>query len=161
MNNSIRKILVAIAGGEASLCTAKYAISLAKWLNAELIAIYVVDMKALHDLLRVKLFVQIEEQEYEHDLDAQGEKYLKHVEKLAEAKGVTVLSTKIKGIVHEEIVKKIKESDIDLLVMGELKEASSRRETFYDESERIFREAPCPVLVVKGDEEIDEMYDNL
>ncbi|MCK5533784.1 universal stress protein [bacterium] len=161
MNNSIQKILVAIAGGEASLGTAKYAISLAKWLNAELIAIYVVDMKALNDLLRVKLFVQIEEQEYEHDLESQGERYLKHTEKLAKAKGVTISTVEIKGIVHEEVTKKIKESDIDLLVMGELKEASSRRETFYDESERIFREAPCPVLVVKGDEEIDEMYDNL
>ncbi len=161
MNGSIKKMLVAVSGAEASIYAAKYAICLAKWLKADLYAVYVVDMKALNDLLRLKIFVKVEGLEYEHDLEKQGERYLEHVKKLGKAKGVDVSTAMIKGVVHDEIIKQIKELDINLLVMGELKEIYSRKETFYDESERIFREAACPVLIAKGEEEIDEMYYNL
>ena len=44
---------------------------------------------------------------------------------------------------------------------GEIEEALSRKDTFYNENERIFREARCAVLVVKGGEEIEKMYEGV
>ena len=34
-------------------------------------------------------------------------------------------------------------------------------ETFYDEGERIFREAPCPVVVVKNASLVEKLYNEL
>jgi nucleotide-binding universal stress UspA family protein len=56
------------------------------------------------------------------------------------------------------VVNKTRELSADLLVIGELKEVVSRREIFYDEGERIFRESPCPVVVVKNPEEVERAY---
>ncbi len=161
MASPVKKILVTIAGGEASIITAKYGICMAKTLAVELYVLYVVNMRALDDLLRAQVFVQEEEMEYEQELEEQGKRYLNVIKELAEAKGVKIVSLLGKGIVHEEVIKKIKEQEIDLLVMGELKELASRRDSFYDTGERIFREAKCPVLVAKGMERIERMYEEL
>ena len=161
MSSPAKKILLAIAGAEASIITAQYAICLARALDSELFTIYVVDMKSLDDLLRAKVFVETEELEYERELTQQGENYLNHIQELATAKGVKISSFLAKGVIHEEVSKKAKELDADLLVMGDLKELTSRRDAFYDEGERIFREVKCPVLVVKGGEEIEQMYEGL
>jgi nucleotide-binding universal stress UspA family protein len=45
--------------------------------------------------------------------------------------------------------------------MGGLKEVFSRRETFYDEAERIFRESHCPVVIVKDHEHVEKLYKEL
>jgi len=161
MAGPIKKILVTIAGAEISILTAKYAICMAKSLGSELYVQYVMNTKALENLLRAKVFVAIEEVEYEKELEEQGSRYLANIKKLAEEKDVDVFTVFSKGIIHDEVVKKANELGIDMLVMGELKEISSRKDSFYDEGERIFREAGCPVLVVKGKDNIEQMYDAL
>ena len=161
MSGSVKKIMFTIAGAEISILTAKYAICIAKALGADLYGLYVVNMKALDGLLRANVFVQEEELEYENELEEQGKRYLKNIQELAEPKGVKIVSVLAKGIVHEEVVKKIQELEIDMLVMGELKELTSRRDSFYDEGERIFRETKCPVLVAKDAKRIERMYEEL
>lgn len=161
MGSPIKRILVTIAGGEPSIATAKYGICIAKILNSELFIQYVVNEKALEDLLRSKVFVKAESIEYERELEKQGNKYLENIKKLAEAKQVKVKTILSKGIVYEEVVKAVKELDIDILTMGELKEHVSRKDSFYDEGERMFRGAECSVLVVKGIQQAEEAYANL
>lgn len=161
MNSSINKILVSIAATQASIVTAKYAISLAKLLNAELYSIYVIDKKSLEELLRARIFVKAEEMEYEAELEKQGDSYLKRIKEMAEKKGVKVTPVLAKGTIHEEVVNKIEELDIDLLVIGELKRVASRIDTVYDEGEQIFRSAQCSVIVVKNPEAVEIMYDEL
>jgi nucleotide-binding universal stress UspA family protein len=136
-------------------------VALARLLNAELVAIYVVDTKILADLLKARIFVRMEELDYAHDIEEDGKRYLNHVRDLAEAKGVTVSTVLAKGEVHTLVTEKARELGADLLVMGELAAPASRRDYYFDEGERIFREAHCPVLVVKGDEAIRELYDGL
>ena len=157
----INTIAVSIAGAEASMVTARYAICLAKLLNAQLVVIYVVDTKALGDLLKSKVFVRLEAIDYERDLEEHGHRYLRRIEKMAEEKGVKAVSILSKGVVHDEVVNISKEKNADLLVIGELKEISSRRDIFYDEGERIFREAYCPVVVVKNKEMVNQLYKEL
>ena len=157
----ILNIAVSLSGSAASLITAKYAIYLSKQLNAKLYAIYVVDDRSLHELLKTRIFVEIEAVEYERDLKDQGVNALERIKKMAEMKKVECETLLLKGVVHEEVVSKTKEFSVDLLVIGELKEIVSRREIFYDEGERIFRESPCPVVVVKNPEHVESLYKEL
>lgn len=161
MDSPVKKVLVTIAGSELSIVTAKYAVCIAKSLGSRLIVQYVVNMKALEDLLRAKVFVKTESIEYEKELENQGNKYLANVKKLADAKQVEIETVLSKGIVHEEVVSLAKELDVDMLVMGELKDFVSRKDSFYNEGERMFREAKCPVLVAKDPEKIERIYDGL
>ena len=45
--------------------------------------------------------------------------------------------------------------------MNEMEEATSRRDTFFDEKERILRKCPCSVVIVKDEDRVAQMYENL
>ena len=159
--HGIKRIMVFIEANEASLLAARHAVSLSKIAGADLIAVYVVDVKTLNDLLKARIFVQMEEMDYERDIEEDGKRYLNHVQCLAEAKAVAVTTLLEKGDVHSVVVGKAKELGADMLVMGELDTPLSRRDSYYNEGERIFREAHCPVLVVKGEEAVQALYDSI
>ena len=161
MSNPIRKIMVYIDGTEQSITAAQYAICLASFSNAQLIAYYVVNTRAMEDLLRARIFLKDEQVEYEHDMEADAERYLNHVNELAVQKGVAIEKRKSKGNVHKEIVKAVAEDDIDLLIIGELSRIRSRRDEFYDEAERAMRNVGCSVLIVKDEDKVWEMYQSL
>ncbi|MDX9701809.1 MAG: universal stress protein [Candidatus Auribacterota bacterium] len=155
------KIMVFVEANEESITAAQYAVCLARWLNCELYAVYVVDVKTLHDLLKAKIFVEMEEMDYQHDLEEDGRRYLNYVRDLAESKGVHIYTDLLKGDVVAEIQRKVEEIDVDLLVMGKLEEPESRRDFYYNDGERIFRRTPCPAIMVKEDEPVRLMYDQL
>jgi nucleotide-binding universal stress UspA family protein len=50
---------------------------------------------------------------------------------------------------------------VDLLVIGELSRIRSRRDEFYDETERAMRSVPCSVLIVKDEDAVYDMYEAL
>ena len=156
-----KNIVVSLAGAAASLITAKYAIYLAKILQAKLTAVYVVNEKILQELLKSRIFVEVEARVYERDLEEQGWLFLERVKKMAANKAVECEGVLLRGTVHTEVVNKARELCADILVMGELKEMLSRKEIFYDEGERIFREATCPVMVVKNPVEVERLYKEL
>lgn len=157
----IKKIVLFSEGSEASMLAARYAVALAKLVGAEIVALYVVDIKTLEDLLKAHIFVRMEEMDYERDMEEDGRRYLNYVRDLAEAKGLSVTMLLEKGEVHSTVVQKARELGADLLIMGELETPRSRKDFYYDERERVFREVHCPVLVVKGDEEIHALYDGI
>ena len=133
------KIMVYIDGTDTSITAAQYGVYLAKVMGSELHAMYVVDEKILNDLLKAKIFIKEEALDYEYDLEQDGKRYLRHVEELAKSKNIPCETTLTRGEVNAEVIQKIKELGIDLLVMNELEEATSRRDTFFDEKERILR----------------------
>jgi len=155
------KILVYIDGTEQSITAAQYAICLASFFEAELIALYVVNIRAMEDLLKARIFLKDEQAEYERDMDADAERYLNYVNELAVQKGVSIVRKSRKGSVHKEIVDVVKEEAVDLLVIGELARIRSRRDEFYDEAERAMRIVPCSVLIVKDEDKVWEMYQSL
>ena len=156
----LNKILVYIDGTEQSITAAQYAICLASHFKAELIALYVVNTKAIEDLLRARIFLQTEQLEYERDIEADADRYLNYVEDLALKKGITIIKKNVKGSVHTEISNVSKEN-IDLLVIGELSHIISRRDEFYAETERAMRTVTCSVLIVKDEDKVREMYNSL
>jgi len=159
MSELIERIMVYLDGSEESLTAAEYAILLARRVDARLYACYVINTRALQDLVRSRIFLQAEEQEYSRDLESDADRYLNHVERSAEQKGITVTAIKRSGNVHQEILKVVGEEDVDLLVLGELAHVRSRRDEFYDESERAMRSARCSVLIVKDTERVDDLFE--
>ncbi|HDQ14068.1 MAG TPA: universal stress protein [Sediminispirochaeta sp.] len=161
MQGPIRNIVVYIDGSEEAISAAQYAIALAKSTGARLYALYVINTRALNDLVKARIFLDTEEDEYHRDLEADADRYLRHVSKLAARKGLEIESLKRSGTVHQEIKKCVEEFDADLLIIGELSRIRSRRDEFYNESERAMRLVPCSVLVVKDEERVWDIYDAL
>ncbi|MBD3419841.1 MAG: universal stress protein [Chitinivibrionales bacterium] len=159
MMGPIHKILVLIDGTEQSITAAQFSICLAHSSGAELTALYVVNKRALDDLLKSRIFLQEEQSEYQHDLETDAERYLNHVQKMAQDKGVDIETISKSGTVHREVIESIKAGDYDLLVMGEISRIRSRRDEFYNEAERTMRLSPCSVLVVKDEEKVFEMFE--
>ena len=156
-----KKILIYIDGTEQSITAAQYAIYLASFYHADLTALYVINTRAMEDLLKARIFLKDEQVEYEHDMEADAERYLNYVNELALKKGLSVVKKSSRGSVHKEIIDIVKDEDIDLLVIGELSRIRSRRDEFYDEAERAMRTVPCSVLVVKDEDKVWEMYESL
>lgn len=161
MSNPIKKIMVYVDGTEQSITAAQYAICLASSSGAELIACYVINTRAMEDLLKARIFLQDEQLEYEHDMEADGQRYLNYVNELAAKKGVSIIKKQSRGSVHKEIANTINEEKIDLLVVGELSRIRSRRDEFYDETERAIRMVNCSVLIVKDEDKVWGMYESL
>ncbi len=157
----IEKVLLHVDATEAALTAARYAIVLAKTYGAEIHAVYVINEKLLEDLLRAKVFLEEEEVDLEHDLEADGQRYLDAVDRLAKAKEVTISGEILRGVVHREVIDRATQIGASLIVIGELEQTASRRDSFFDESEMILRLAKCPVLSVKGDDFVKSLYDSL
>ncbi|MCF7915035.1 MAG: universal stress protein [Spirochaetaceae bacterium] len=161
MEGPIRRILIYVDGTEEAITAAQYAVCLAKSTGADLHALYVINTRALNDLVKARIFLDSEEEEYHHDLESDAERYLKHVDKLSSRKGVTAALEKRSGTVHQEIKKYAEEIDADVLLIGELSHVRSRRDEFYHETERAMRLVHCSVLMVKDEERVWDLYDAL
>lgn len=161
MSRPIRKIMVYIDGSEQSITAAQYAIVLAKTLGSELYALYVVDTRALAELVKSHIFLDSEQDEYRRDLEGDATRYLNHVRELARRKGVAVTTEKSSGAVNVEIKNKVTEFGIDLLVIGDIPQIRSRRDELYNETERAMRSVPFPVLIAKGEDKIWDLYEAL
>jgi nucleotide-binding universal stress UspA family protein len=161
MNKPIQNIMVYIDGSEGSITAAQYALCLARSVGATLKAFYVINTKALNELVKARIFLKEEQMNYEQDLKADAERYLNHVRDLAQQKGIPMKTESAMGNVHQEILNRIKDEEIDLFVIGELSHIRSRRDEFYDETERAMRAVACSVLIVKDEERVWEMYNAL
>ncbi|WP_319560783.1 universal stress protein [Marispirochaeta sp.] len=161
MSDVISRVLVYIDGTEESVTAAEYAVCLARSSGAYLCALYVVNTRALQDLLRARIFIESEEQEYAKDLEADAERYLNHVAELASAKDLPLERRKVEGSVLTEIKKAVRELKIDTLVIGALSRVQSRRDELYNEVERAVRSVDCTVIIAKDEDRIWSLYEEL
>ena len=161
MKSILSNMLVFIDGTEESIAAAQYAVALSLKTKAALTALYVINTRALDDLVKSRIFIQSEQQEYQLDLEQDAQRYLNHVRELARQKGVAMETIKVSGAVQVEIKRKIEELDIDLLVIGELSRIRSRRDELYNEAERAMRSVRCPVLVVKNTDALWDLFEQV
>jgi nucleotide-binding universal stress UspA family protein len=154
MGVPFKDIVVYLDGSESSLTATMYAIKLAKENNAKLTAVYVVNTKALGELVKAGIFVAVERDEYQRDLQSDADRYLRHASKLALQKEVELDPVKLEGTVHVVVRSLLKERNADLLVLGGITDIRSRREELASDTDRLMRTAPCPVLVVRDDDDI-------
>lgn len=109
--------------------------------------------------MKAKVLIDEEEATLEHDLEEDGKRYLRMVEKLATEKNVKITTEVLKGIVHRKVIDKATEIGANLIIIGELGEVLSRRDGFYQEGEMIIRMARCPVLTVRGEDLVRKIYE--
>lgn len=151
--------MVYLDGSETCVVAAQYAVFLAKTFEAKLTGLYVVDQRILDELVRAKIFFREEALDYEYDLEQDGKRYLNHARELARSKGVEMNVVLLKGEVHTLVLDKITELHVDMLVVNEFEEFTSRKEASYDEKERILRRAKIPIVVVTEETKARESYD--
>lgn len=161
MNGPITNILVYVDGTEASISAAMYAIALSKSTGASLTALYIVNTRALNDLVKARIFLKEEESEYHQDLERDAERYLNHVKKMAEQKNVHIITKSLSGTIHREIKIEIKENNYDLLVLGGISGIRSRRDEFFNETDRAMRSVTCPVIVIKDEDHAWNIFESV
>lgn len=161
IQSPIQKILLYVDGTEECISAGQYAIALAHQLDAELIAVYCVNISLLEELTKARIFVKIEEMDYQQDLEQDGKRYLNYISEMARAKGLSIRTELTKGVVNKEITNMIGAEKVDLLVMGELEQVMSRTDTYHDEAELIFRKAKCSVMVIKDAIRAENVYNNI
>ncbi|MFA5699249.1 MAG: universal stress protein [Sphaerochaeta sp.] len=159
MSVPFKQIVAYIDGSESSMTALMYAIKLAKEHNAQATAVYVVNTKALSDLLKSGIFVAVERDEYQKDLFEDADRYLRHATRLAEEKGVEIETVKLEGSVHAVVKELVKRIEADLLILGGVSDIRSRRDELASETDRMMRTAPCPVLVVREDDDIWDEFE--
>lgn len=161
MNGFIKRILVYIDGTESSYSAIQYAVCMAKLADAELTGIFVVNTRALNDLVKTNIFLETEQQEYLNDLNSDGERYLKLFRETAAEKEINVEVLQESGAVHQVIKGLVKSEGFDLLVIGELPRIRSRRDESANDAEKAMRYVECPVLIAKNEDMIQEMFEEL
>jgi nucleotide-binding universal stress UspA family protein len=161
MQPLIDRILVCVDGSEQSITAAQYALCLSRSTGAHLTALYVINTRAIDDLVKASIFLQEEQEEYTQDIEADAERYLNLVKKMADDKGIAIETRTRKGSVYQEILSVIREEEIDLLIIGELSRVHSRRDELYNEIERAMRLAKCSVVIAKDEDRINDLYEDL
>lgn len=161
MRPLIEKILVYIDGSEQSITALQYALCLARTGGASLYVLYVINTRALDELVKASIFLPAEQEEYARDIEADARRYLSLAAEMARGKGILLEAVCRKGSVHQEITAMIRERGIDLLVIGELSRIRSRRDELYDDTERAMRMAGCSVLIVKDDDRVNDLFEEM
>ncbi len=161
MSRLIEKLVVYVDGSEESVAAVQYGIMLAKDSGAEVHAVYVVNTRAISELVKSRIFLDIEQAEYTQDMEQDADRYLNMARRMGDLKEVSVHTQKLTGSVYSELRSYIKDHDIDLLLVGGISTIRSRRDEMYSESERAVRSAPCSVLIVKDEDRCDDLFEEM
>jgi len=159
MKPLISNIVTAITGTDASILAAKYAIVMAKIYRCKLSAVYVVDTATIKQLTLSRIFIQEEGIEYEKSLEANGNRYLKFVEELANAKGVKVDRILRRGAIYTEVLSVADEKKADLILLGGWEKDTKTKDIIGTSHREIMANAKCSVMLVK-EPTIDQIYKN-
>lgn len=164
------RILVPTDGSESAVIGVRYALALAKKLNASVCALFVVDIKLLEGPFLRDLSASLGTAPYVNYqnniamlLEERGKAALAAVEEAAKAAGVHFESSLVTGVVHRAIVEASELAD--LLVMGRAGEHSAWLEGLVGSTtEAVARRAKIPVLVTgsetPGDGPLLAAYDS-
>ncbi len=158
----MNKILVYIDDSDASIAAIQYAILLAKKMDAELFGLYVIDTSALKDLLKAHIFIESEKAEYEDELKADADRYLRLTQKLATSKNCDISLSKIEGSPSSVMRKYVEETKIDILVLGfdeDDRRLKSFREEIASDKDLAMRRVPCNLILVKDIDGVERLFE--
>jgi nucleotide-binding universal stress UspA family protein len=144
------KILLATDGSQFSNKAADYGIGLAKKLDAEVLAVYVLNLKHF-ELYALEHHDDITGYEDENlKLGKESKDALEYVAAKARELGVNLSIRTVRGYPADDIMKIAKDEGFDMIIVGNLGKTGIERMLMGSVSENIVRHAPCPVLVVRG-----------
>ncbi len=141
--DEMKKILIATDGSEYTKEAVTTGLKLAKVLDAEVTALYVIDQTSFVTFPVDSSIVSVYPQ-----LENEGKRAVEEVQKEGEAMGVKVTPVVAEGSPTRKIVEMA--ADFDLVVMGTLGRSALGKLFIGSVAERVTRYAPCPVLVVRS-----------
>ena len=147
--NPFAPILLMVDSSETAVRAARLAVDLAARLHTTIYAVTVVDTETLTQLLKGKILVQEEMEEFEHDLAESSRRYLRMAAKVAEGAGVTLEEVLLRGGWHQTILAQQRELGAGLLVVGAFTYSMIKRDLVAKAKQLIIDEIPCPVLIVR------------
>ena len=151
-------ILLATDGSPESICAARKAVELSNELSMALHVVNVAPIQSAYAAQGTLTILDLVDPEMEGRLReraefAARERLDEQVQKIKEAGGkVTELHPKV-GRPDVEIVQLAEELDVGLVVVGSRGSGPFKRDALGSVSESVVRHAPCPVLVVRGNED--------
>lgn len=148
MDKLLKKILVATDGSSCSRMAVSYAVGLAKLSGAELIALYVVDLKTGCGLEQC-ITIMTPETDALMKLHQRGERAVKYAEDVASKEGVSVDKRLVEGHPAEEIIRLAREESVDLIVMGTLGLSGIKKYLLGSTADKVVRHSRVPVLTVR------------
>lgn len=150
---TIRRMLVAVDGSKPSIDAGVQAIDIAKRLDAELIALYVVSPDTRYDYLEDTITPKLPRALKDVIMIAmqRGEKHLDKVRQKAKEKNVKVKTDVVIGIssVVKEIVDYAKKNKINMIVVGSRGLSGIKKMLLGSVASGVVTYAHCPVLVAK------------
>jgi nucleotide-binding universal stress UspA family protein len=147
MNGPYQRLLVPIDGSATSQRGFEEALKLAQAFDAAMVLLHVVEFPPMTmDMTGSALFAQIGD-----DLRRTGQRVLERAHESARAAGVASQAhlDDSPARVCDLIVRKAREHECDLIVMGTHGRRGIDHALLGRNAERVLRQAPCPVLLVR------------
>ncbi|MGN0866103.1 MAG: universal stress protein [Oligosphaeraceae bacterium] len=145
----LKRILLVVDGSAESEEAIAFALKLARGLQSELTAAYVVDTATMDYLQQMRIFVSEERAELEDSIHAKGEAYLQRARLLAQAAKIPLETTILRGRLNNAVLQLIRQKSMDAVIMGGRKGLYRDKDVFTVERELLLEQSPVPVLVVK------------
>jgi nucleotide-binding universal stress UspA family protein len=145
MTAEFKKIFIATDGSEQNRRAIEYSIELAKIAGGKIFVGYVVDTAAFASIPMDAGW----EMMYEL-LETEANNAVQNVEQLAKQSGVDAETIVLEGHPSNEIIEFAQKNGIDVIVMGTLGKSGLDRFLLGSVAEKVTRNSPVPVLVVKG-----------
>jgi len=146
--NLFKNILIPTDGSEYTRAAISKGLELAKLMEAEVTALYVVDQTSFINFPMDSTVVSVYSL-----LEKEGKDAVEYVKSEGEKMGVKVVTSIVEGAPARKIVDA--SSTHDLVVMGTLGRAGFSKLLLGSVAERVIRFAKCPVLVVKPEGEVE------
>ncbi len=137
------RIIVPVDGSKYSKKAIKKALSLSKFLNADVLAIHVVDVTPLSRALPPDKIYEV----WEKAIEGEAKKVIDDTKKLAEEMEMDIETMMVKGDPGEEIIKEGKEND--LVIMGAKGHSALERIFVGSVSEKVLHHSDATVMIVR------------
>lgn len=148
MSKAANAIIVPIDFSEQSLIALRQSYNIARFSNAELLLVYVIDEDFLETLEHL-----FKDQAYEDPVKDQAKQRIdKLAREVEKDTGLTVNTTIRKGKIYEEIVKVANEMSASFIIMGTHGAQGIKKKFIGSNAARVIKEAHCPVITIKGKE---------
>jgi len=147
--SQVTNILVLVDGTESSFAAVDYAVDLARTFGAQITAMAIVDTDTLRQLLKVRILVDSEMDEFEQELQVGAQRQLDEVRRRAMDKRVKFEEVLRSGNSEVIVPLELSRRGVDLLAMGAFPSDRVKYDLLARQRQQILDRAKCPVLVVK------------